>query len=108
MKEPIYGFPCCHNPNDFTPDVESCTAAEIAAHALACQQWKDGSYMRDSKQFCEAFPYDATIGGKQTVHISRTPWGVGTSMVDMDEEDDERGDDRDEWKHEAVEQQRLK
>jgi hypothetical protein len=87
-KELIYGFPCVSNPNDFTPDMECSTPEERASHAEACKQWKDGSYMRDSKQFCESFPYDLSLPVNQVIHISRTPWGLGTSEVDWDDDDE--------------------
>lgn len=81
----IYGFPCGENPNDFRPDVEVCTEAEIAAHAEACRQWDAGEYKRDPHQFCESF--DLKPGESGVVHISRTPWGMGVSTVEFEDEE---------------------
>ena len=76
MKEPHYGFPCVENPHDFSPDYESCTEAEIA-------------FWEDSKKRWDAGERD--VRGKRSgmigpgIHITATSWGIGTSMVDIDE-----------------------
>lgn len=40
--ESVYGFPPSEmNPEDFTPDPESCTTAEITAHLDALRAWRE-------------------------------------------------------------------
>ncbi len=39
--ESVYGFPPSEmNPEDFTPDLESCTVTEVAAHKEALELWR--------------------------------------------------------------------
>jgi hypothetical protein len=85
MSDVVYGFPCVDNPNDFTPDPECCTPQELAAHAEACRQWNDGTYQRDPSKHCQS-TFDGD--GKLVMHVSRTPWGIGTSSVDWDDDED--------------------
>jgi hypothetical protein len=89
MKEPIYGFPCVIDPHDFTPDLEACTPEEVVAWKLDCERWDRGDYQRDSKRFCET---KRDSDGQLVAHFTRTPWGIGINMVEIDEGDyDEDG-----------------
>lgn len=77
-EEMGYGYWRPEKPHDFTPDRESCTEEEIAAHAEACAAWDRGDYKRDES------------GGWVTpdVHILTAPWGIGTYVM----RDKEAGD----------------
>ena len=79
-KEAVYGFPCVENPNDFSPDYECCTEAEIAKWKEDCAAWDAGTYkgrIGCTTEFSE--------DGQMVKHITRTAWGIGVNMVDMDE-----------------------
>lgn len=43
-KSPVYGFPCVEDPNDFLPDPECCSTAEMAAHRIACTHYGTSAY----------------------------------------------------------------
>jgi hypothetical protein len=90
MTDHVYGFPCVTNHHDFSPDEESCTAAEIAAHKEACEQWDAGTYARDPSQFCQSFPNGTNpdAEGRVVLHVTRTPWGIGVNTVDWEDEDE--------------------
>lgn len=75
-QQPIYGFPCVNNPNDFIPDVESCTPEEIETHRLACANYGKPEFKPNDG--CESF-YDEN--GKLVMHVSRTSWGIGTNLI---------------------------
>ena len=84
MKEAIYGLPCVENPHDFSPDEESCTPEEIAFWEDAKKRWDAGE--RDVRGArCEELK-DAA--GNYAGHITRTSWGIGVNMVEMDDEDE--------------------
>lgn len=73
---PVYGFPCVENPNDFTPDVECCSPAEIEAHRLACANYGKPSFKPNEGCFSERGE-DGTL----VRHVLRTSWGIGTNMM---------------------------
>lgn len=75
-KQPIYGFPCVDDPNDFLPDYESCSPAEIAAHKLACATFGTPEYQPNKGCVTEV---DAS--GQLVRHILRTSWGIGTNLI---------------------------
>jgi hypothetical protein len=86
MKEAIYGFPCVEDPNDFTPDAECCTPEEIAFWEDAKKRWEAGE--RDVRGArCEWL--------SESVDVTRTSWGIGVNMVEM--EDEGLGGDADEY-----------
>lgn len=64
-----YGFARPDNPHDFSPDRESCTEEEIAAHKAACEAYDRGEY-----------DPAATLGSINGpgVHLLRAPWGIGS------------------------------
>jgi hypothetical protein len=68
-----YGYARPDDPHDFHPDVDSCTAAEIANHKAACDAWDNGTYVAPSGS---ESAYDAD--GKLVLHITRAPWGIGS------------------------------
>ena len=85
MKEASYGFPCVENPHDFSPDVESCTPEEIAFWEDAKRRWDAGE--RDVRgNRCETIAGDK---GEMVMHVTRTSWGIGVNMFEMDDEEDE-------------------
>ena len=85
MKEAVYGFPCVENPHDFSPDEESCTPEEIAFWEDAKKRWDAGE--RDVRGArCETVTDDEA---GVTMHITRTSWGIGLNMFEMDEEEDD-------------------
>jgi hypothetical protein len=68
------------NPHDFSPDSECCTPKEIAFWQEAKKRWDAGE--RDVR--------GARCGWiSDTVHVTRTSWGIGVNMVDMGDEDEE-------------------
>ena len=88
MKEAIYGFPCVENPHDFSPDPESCTPQEIAFWEDAKKRWDVGERdVRGSR--CETVTDEK---GEMATHITRTSWGIGVNMVEMDDEIDDDDD----------------
>lgn len=82
MKEAIYGFPCVENPYEFQPDSESCTEEEIAFWEQAKIRWDSGE--RDVRG--KRCGYLADDDGNIIGHATQTSWGIGISMVDMEEE----------------------
>lgn len=80
MKEGHYGYPCVEDPNDFSPDVECCSPEEIAAHRRACETYGTPDYVPNAGCYSE---YDKD--GNLVKHVTRTSWGIGVNMVDLDE-----------------------
>lgn len=72
----IYGFPCVSDPNDFTPDAECCSPAELAAHKLACETYGTPTYQPNKGCTTE---HDAD--GRFVRHVTRTSWGIGVNSV---------------------------
>jgi hypothetical protein len=64
-----YGFYRPQNPHDFSPDPESTSEAELAAHKAACDAWDRGEYKRDPNQ---------ESGWVGNMHILKAPWGIGS------------------------------
>ena len=75
-KRPIYGFPCVDDPNDFIPDGESCSPAEVEAHRIACANYGKLSYQPNKGCTTE---FDEL--GQMVRHVLRTSWGIGTNLV---------------------------
>jgi hypothetical protein len=75
-KQAVYGFPCVSDPNDFIPDGESCSPAEIEAHRVACANYGKPSYVPNKGCFTE---HDAD--GQLVKHVLRTSWGIGTNLI---------------------------
>lgn len=73
---PIYGFPCVEDPRDFSPDVESCSPAEIEAHRIACQNYGKASYQPNAGCSVE---YDDA--GRMVKHVLRSSWGIGVNLI---------------------------
>lgn len=71
-----YGFPCVRNPNHFTPDAESSSPAEIAAHKKACENWGKPEFEPNKGCFSEYNEKDELIR-----HVTRTSWGIGINMI---------------------------
>jgi hypothetical protein len=76
-KQPIYGFPCVDDPNDFIPDGECCSPAEIEAHRMACATYGKPSYVPNKGCYTET---DAS--GQMVKHVLRTSWGIGANLID--------------------------
>ena len=76
-KQPIYGFPCVEDPNDFIPDGESCSPAELEAHRLACATFGTPDYQTNKGCYTE---HDAD--GRFVMHVLRTSWGIGTNLIE--------------------------
>lgn len=76
-KQAVYGFPCVSDPNDFIPDGESCSPAEIEAHRLARANYGKPSYEPNKGCYTE---HDAS--GQMVKHVLRTSWGIGTNLID--------------------------
>jgi hypothetical protein len=79
MKEAVYGFPCVEDPNDFIPDAECCSEAELAAHRLACETYGTPAYTPN--RGCEV---ETDADGRLVKHVLKTSWGIGTNLVEME------------------------
>jgi hypothetical protein len=77
MKTGHYGFPCVSNPNDFSPDPESSTEEEIEQHRKDCEAYNNGTYTHNSDN------HSGWVSN--SVHVLRTPWGIGVSMIESEE-----------------------
>jgi hypothetical protein len=75
-KQSVYGFPCVENPNDFSPDSECCSPAEIETHRVACANWGKPTFEPNKGSFSQ---HDAE--GKLVMHVCRTSWGIGVNLV---------------------------
>lgn len=75
-KQPVYGFPCVADPNDFHPDHECCSPAEIEAHQAARANYGKPSYEPNKGCYSE-FSAD----GQLVKHVTRTSWGIGTNLI---------------------------
>ena len=74
-----YGFYRPANPHDFSPDHDSCSADELAAHKAACEAYDRGEYTAP-----KGSEFLRDDDGKVT-HILRAPWGIGSySETDPD------------------------
>jgi len=71
-KQPVYGFPCVSDPNDFIPDGECSSPAEREAHRIACANFGKPTYEPNKGCYTEV---DAVR------HVTRTSWGIGTNLV---------------------------
>ena len=76
-QKPIYGFPCVSNPNNFSPDADCCSPAEIEAHRLACANWGKPNYEPNKGCFTEFDEH-----GQFVMHVTRTSWGIGVNLID--------------------------
>jgi len=77
-KRPVYRFPCVDDPNDFIPDGECCSPAEIETHRRACLNYGRPSYEPNKGCYSE---YDSE-SGQLVQHVTRTSWGIGTNLID--------------------------
>lgn len=80
-KQPVYGFPCVSDPNDFLPDHECCSPAEIEAHRLARETYGTANYEPNKGCYTE---HDER--GQLVKHVLRTSWGIGTNLIDSCDE----------------------
>lgn len=72
----VYGFPCVSDPNDFSPDAECCSPAELEAHRLACQTFGKPDHVPNRGCTTE---HDE--GGQFVRHVLRTSWGIGVNSI---------------------------
>ena len=78
IEDVVYGFPCVEDPNDFSPDGESCTPAEIVFWEDAKKRWDAGE--RDVRGArCETVRNET---GETTAHFTRTSWGIGVNNIE--------------------------
>lgn len=75
-KQSTYGFPCVTDPNDFIPDGESCSPAELEAHRRARDTFGTPEYEANKGCYTE---HDAD--GQLVKHVLRTSWGIGTNLI---------------------------
>lgn len=68
-----YGYYRPSNPNDFHPDVESCTEEEIANHRAACAAYDAGAEMPQ-----QGDGWLRNEPGECVMHITMAPWGIGS------------------------------
>lgn len=76
-KQPMYGFPCVEDPNDFIPDHECCSPAEIETHRIACANYGKPAYTPNKGCYTER-----DESGQLVTHVTRTSWGIGTNLID--------------------------
>ena|SRR3990167_4665929 len=76
-KEPLYGFPCVSDPNDFSPDYECCSPEEITTWKRACETYGKPEHKPNKGCFSE---YDDK--GQLVLHVTRTSWGIGVNLID--------------------------
>jgi hypothetical protein len=75
-QQPVYGYPCVTDPNDFLPDPECCSPEEMEAHRLAKATYGKPEYQPNKGCFSE-FSED----GQFVKHVARTSWGIGTNLI---------------------------
>jgi hypothetical protein len=75
-RQPLYGYPCVSNPNDFDPDPECCSQTEIEAHRIACANFGKASY--EPNKGCVT---EVDESGALVRHILRTSWGIGVNLI---------------------------
>ena len=82
-NEVVYGYPPNDlDPRDFTPDDAACTATELRAWELACEQAAEGRMWASPRAAGEV-----RVGGR-VVDPAVTPagswWGIGTYRAPME------------------------
>lgn len=75
-KQPVYGYPCVADPNDFCPDAECCSPAEMEAHRLACKTYGTPDYQPNKGCVTER-----DESGQMVRHVLRTSWGIGVNLI---------------------------
>jgi len=85
-KQGHYGFPCVSDPNNFSPDTESSSPEEIAAHKLACENWGKPEFQPNKGCFSEY-----SDDGKLILHVTRTSWGIGVNLIPVCDDCGEMG-----------------
>ena len=75
-KQPVYGFPCVTDPNDFEPDMECCSPAEVEAHRLACANYGKPAYQPNKGCYAEY-----SDDGQLVKHVARTSGGIGVNLI---------------------------
>lgn len=79
-----YGFYPGGDPRDFSPDEESCTAEELAAHKAACESWERGNRPEYPAHYHSA----ENVGGKVVMTSHAGSFGIGVyTMRDEDADD---------------------
>lgn len=76
-KQPVYGFPCVEDPNDFIPDDDCCSPEEIETHRVACANYGKPTYQPNRGCYTET-----DDSGQLVKHVARTSWGIGTNLID--------------------------
>lgn len=71
-----YGYPCVADPNNFTPDRECCSPAEITAWELACKTYGTPEYQPN-----KGCTTEMDESGQMVRHILRTSWGIGVNNI---------------------------
>lgn len=80
--ETIYGFFPGGDPREFSPDHESSTDEERARHKADCEAWDRGER--------PTVPVSGWVS--ESVHVTRSAYGLGTYTVDWDDEYDDDDD----------------
>lgn len=86
MSYGVYGGFHGGDPRKFTPDSECCSAEEIAAWEACCDAWNKGHRPGVDGHISV---YDAE--GRLVLHVARNPFGIGVTMVDGDDPDEDDG-----------------
>ena len=87
-KQPVYGYPCVSDPNDFSLDRECCSPAEIAAWQRACETYGRPDYEPNKGCYTER-----SEDGQLVKHVLRTSWGIGVNLIASCDGCGEPGDD---------------
>jgi hypothetical protein len=88
VKQGHYGYPCVTNPNDFEPDPECCSPAEIEAHRLAKKHWGTPAFV-PNRGCTDLLSPDGRVVG----HVTRTSWGIGVNFINQCDECNTPDDD---------------
>lgn len=74
-----YGYFPGGDPRTFSPDHESCTEEEMAAHKAACKVWSDAEAEgRSMNPEAPAGQWLKSDDGNAAMHILRAKFGIGT------------------------------
>jgi hypothetical protein len=77
------------DPRKFFPDEECCSPAELKAHKEHCDAWNRGLRPEPGGHISE---YDKD--GRLILHIARNPFGLGITVFDDEDPEEEQEEDR--------------
>lgn len=84
LQESGYGFFCGGDPRKFFPDGEGCDPKELENHRRACKLWDEAEARGETpepEKCPSGWVYDEQ--GKAIAHVLRSPYGIGTYVIDI-------------------------